>query len=89
MAANGRRGEIGMRKPHVSSALSGGVEQARSGSGGRARSVQAISGDAEENRGRFGRVGRAVEGRDRAVVGLSICPHGFAKPGHCSECNFD
>lgn len=17
------------------------------------------------------------------------CPHGFAKPGHCSECNFD
>lgn len=18
-----------------------------------------------------------------------VCPHGFARPGHCSECNFD
>lgn len=22
-------------------------------------------------------------------AGPDKCPHGFAKPGHCSECNFD
>jgi hypothetical protein len=22
-------------------------------------------------------------------AGPEVCPHGFAKPGHCSECNFD
>ena len=22
-------------------------------------------------------------------AGPGICPHGFSKPGYCSECNFD